>query len=136
MALSAWVGKGRFEIGNAAFLKAWFSTIFTRLETERWGHLYPTIMHEFYGGKLSHSKVTAALWELEDIRAKLAALAPDQVVWDFEDRNAAPPWGSSISPQITSLADYFVTSDGKDLFEVLRAAFSEARERGQDVALG
>jgi 2,3-bisphosphoglycerate-dependent phosphoglycerate mutase len=44
------------------------------------------------------------------------------VVWDFEQRNVRPPWGDNISPTITSLADYFVTSDGRDLLAVIEEA--------------
>lgn len=44
MAVSAWVAERRFELGAGSFLKAWFSTIFVRLEGESWGSVYPTIL--------------------------------------------------------------------------------------------
>jgi hypothetical protein len=53
------------------------------------------------------------------------------VVWDIEDRSRRPPWGDDIAPEITSLADYFVTNDGKDLFEVLFAALDDAARTNQ-----
>lgn len=34
--------------------------------------------------------------------------------------------GEDISPDITSLSDYFVTSDGRDLFEVFFEVLSDA----------
>lgn len=125
MALNIAVGKKRFEIGSASFLKAWFSTVFVRLENEEWGSRFPTIMHDFYSGSLPHTHAKLAIQELEDVRRELANFPPSQVVWDFEDREAQPPWGDHISPHITSLANYFVTSDGKDLCEVLLSAFAE-----------
>jgi 2,3-bisphosphoglycerate-dependent phosphoglycerate mutase len=136
VALAAWVGRKRFELGDAAFLKAWFSTVFVRLEAGNWGSLYPTIMRDFYSGTLSNAKLDAASEELGKIREKLAALPPDQVVWDFEDRATKPPWGDSISPHIDSLGNYFVTSDGRDLFAVFHEALAAAQQEGLDVNIG
>jgi hypothetical protein len=136
VALAAWVGRKRFELGDAAFLKAWFSTVFVRLEAGSWGSLYPTIMRDFYSGTLSNAKLDAASEELRKIRERLAALPPDQVVWDFEDRATKPPWGDRISPHINSLGNYFVTSDGRDLFAVLHEALAAAQQERLDVSIG
>jgi hypothetical protein len=76
-----------------------------------------------------------AINELVDIRRRLADFSPDQVVWDFEDRSARPPWGDQISPNITSLANYFWTADGKDLIDVLLAAFGECKEKRKDALI-
>jgi hypothetical protein len=133
VSLSAWVGNKRFEIGEPSFLKAWFSTIFVRLENEDWGSLFPTIMRDFYSGSLPHTRAADAQRELKRIRQRLTAFPPDRVVWDFENPQARPPWGDEISSHIVSLGNYFVTSDGKDLFEVLASAFAEAAKAKQDV---
>lgn len=135
MSLGLWVGKKGFEVGTASFLKSWFSTIFTQLENEDWGSRFPTIMRDLYAGSVPHTKAGSALRELEGIRKALSALPPAQVVWDFENREARPPWGAEISPHITSLANYFVTSDGKDLIEVLAKVFDESAKTGQDVVI-
>lgn len=45
--------------------------------------------------------------------------APDEIVWDIGNPGAMPPWGNNISTRISSLANYFVTSRGRDLFDVL-----------------
>ena len=127
MSVSAWVGEKRFEVGSAGFLKAWFSTIAVRLENEKWGSVFPTIMRDFYSGSLPSTRALDALKDLETIRRRLADLPPEQVVWDFEQRASIPPWGNELSAKIVSLGNYFVTSDGKDLFEVLRAAFFKSR---------
>jgi hypothetical protein len=107
-------------------------------------------MKHLYAGRLEPSDADAALLELDLIQVGLQAFAPREIVWDFDDqraersearrcrepvasglpvvdRSAHPPWGDRIAPTITSLANYFVTSDGKDLFEVLRTAIEEAR---------
>jgi len=135
MALSVWVGRERFELGDAAFLKAFFSTVFAKIEAEDWGRSFPVLMRDLYSGRLSPEKVPTAAEELSRLREELKAHRPSDVVWDFEDRTRRPPWGNDISPHITSLANYFVTSDGKDLLEVLQNALTVAAQKHQDVVI-
>lgn len=135
MALSAWVGRERHEIGSPDFLKAFFSTVFVRLENEDWGHRFPALMNEFYSGRLPYRLAEDALHEVRSIRDGLKSLPPNMVVWDFEDRAKLPPWGANISPRIEDLSSYFVTSDGKDLLAVLTRAFERAVESRRDVEI-
>jgi 2,3-bisphosphoglycerate-dependent phosphoglycerate mutase len=133
--MSVWVGKDRFELGDASLLKSLSSTIFLRLEDEYWGSVYPTVMERFYSGRLPYIDADTARRELNSIREGLRRLPPDQVVWDFENPSARPPWGDKISPHITSLANYFVTSDGKDLIQVLDQAFEASSRVRQDATI-
>ena len=135
MALAAWVGRERFELGEPAFRKAFFSTVFARLEAEDWGRRFPVLMCDLYSGRLSSEKAAAAAEELAKLSEELKAFKPEDLVWDFEDRTRRPPWGDEISPHITSLANYFVTSDGKDLLEVLQQAVAAAAEKQQEVVI-
>jgi len=133
MSLAAFVGNESYEIGSGSFFKSFFSTIFVKLEEERWGSRFPVVMNEFYSGRLKYEQAKDALKELQAIQQMLSEYSPDQIVWDFEKREAVPPWGDNISPTITSLGNYFVTSDGKDLFFVLKRVFSAAEIHRQDV---
>jgi hypothetical protein len=135
MAVALRAGNKSFEIGASSFFKSWFSSVFVLLEQEQWGRRFPMIMTELYGGRLSCSQVDAATRELATIVQEFAQHPPRDVVWDFENRSAQPPWGAEISPHITSLANYFVTSRGNDLHEVLKAAFAEADDRKTDVTI-
>lgn len=76
-------------------------------------------MKELYQGKLEPHNATETLEEVIEIREKLKAFSPKEIIWDIDDLQKRPPWGDKISPNITSLSNYFVTSNGKDLFEVL-----------------
>jgi hypothetical protein len=73
-------------------------------------------------GECRRQSARSALGELEVITRELEALPPSDVVWDFEDRGARQPWGDRIAPTITSLGNYFWTSDGKPPLGVLRSA--------------
>jgi len=111
-----------WPVGAASFLKSFFSTIAARLEPDGWGTRFPVVMNELYEGELSPESAPKARQELDTIRGQLKAHPPSDVVWDIHDRSKQPPWGDDIADRITDLGNYFVTSDGRDLFEVLGEA--------------
>lgn len=129
------VGCIMYEIGTASFLHSFFSTVAYRIEKGKWGSKYPVIMNELYQGKLSCENVPTAKKELEKISKKLEKFSPDMVVWDIEDLSKQPPWGDKISDEITSLANYFVTSDGRDFIGVFNMALDTAIEIKEDVLI-
>lgn len=124
-----------YEVGTASFLHSFFSTVAYHLESGAWGSRFPVLMNELYQGKLSLSSIPAAQKELDTIAAELAAFAPDKVVWDIEDLSAQPPWGTRISDRITSLANYYVTSDGQDFIGRLHEALDTARQLERDLLI-
>jgi hypothetical protein len=131
MSVGIEVGNSYREIGSGGFLHCFFSTISVALEKGRWGSRFPALMNHLYQGKLRAVAIQKARCELQTVHRELAAFPPSAVVWDIEDRSQRPPWGDNIAPEITSLSNYFVTSDGQDLFEVLFAALDEAAASGQ-----
>jgi len=92
-------------------------------------------MNELHGGRLPAAHVRGALAELREAKATLAKLPPSSVVWDIENRAARPPWGDRIAPEITNLGNYFVSSTGRDLFELLEEALSAAAEGKTDAII-
>lgn len=126
MAVGIKVGSIIDEIGDGAFLPAFYSTVSGRLERQ-WGQRFPSLM-QLYNGSLPSEEASAALTELADISRELSALPPDEVIWDLEDRTKMPPWGSAIAADITNLSNYFVTSTGRDLIGVLREALEASRD--------
>ena len=117
-----------YTIGTADFLHAFFSTVCGRLENEKWGSRFPHLMNELYQGVLPVKHLAAGTEELSQIKQELAQFAPDQVIWDIDDRSLTPPWGDNISDDITDLSNYFVTSEGEDFLSVFAAALDKARE--------
>ena len=117
-----------YTIGTADFLHSFFSSVCGRLENGKWGSRYPYLMNELYQGMLSAEHLAAGAEELVQIKKNLARFAPNQVIWDIDDRSLTPPWGDNISDDITDLSNYFVTSDGNDFLTVFSAALDKARE--------
>lgn len=115
-----------YQVGHGAFLHSFFSTISYHLEPEGWGTRYPYLLQHLYNGRLAWSDAMNAIKELEEVRSKLAKFQPKEVVWGIEDLGKRPPWGDNISSDITNLSEYFLTSDGRNLFDVLTKALHDS----------
>ena len=118
-----------YTIGTADFLNAFFSTVCGRLENGKWGSRFPHLMNELYQGVLPVKHLAAGTEELSQIKQELAQFAPDQVIWDIDDRSLTPSWGDNISEDITDLSNYYVTSEGEDFLSVFAAALDKAQQR-------
>lgn len=108
-------------------MTSFFDTIEYHLTKGLFGKKYPTVLKEFYNGRLSYQSLIQAETELKEIQQRLKKFDPSKVVWDKFDLTKRPPWGDDISDEITDLSNYFVTSEGKDLFEVLFDAIDKAK---------
>ena len=118
------------EIGTSDFFFAFFSTISGNLEPKGRGSRFPVLMEKLYKGEVAQGDAVKALSELEIVNKELASLSVDKVIWDIQDRKKMPPWGNNISPDITNLSNYFVTSSGRDFMFSLKEIFEELRDRG------
>lgn len=124
-----------YKIGTGSFLHCFFSTIAVRLENGNWGSEYPILMKQLYQAEILPSDINSLNKELDDIKAKLKNIEIDQVVWDIDDTNKQPPWGDKVAERITDLSNYFVTSDGKDLFEVFYSATDACQRVSRNLAI-
>ena len=135
MAVGIKVGSIIDEIGTSDFFHSFFSTISYHLENSKWGKNYPYLMNKFYQGRISPEEAISVIDELKMIQKKLKGYKPDKVIWDIENLSKKPPWGKNISSDISSLANYFVTSTGKDLFEVLFEVFNASIDESKPVEI-
>ncbi len=126
MAAGFKVGPLWYRVGHGEFLHSFFSTIAYNLEGGAWGSKYPILMNKLYSDFIPIELLEEALNEAKEIQFELGKFPPNKVVWDLEDLSKQPPWGDNISTDITSLKNYFVTSDGKDLIEMLLKAINVA----------
>ncbi|MDO6628727.1 immunity 70 family protein [Bacillus thuringiensis] len=124
-----------YRLGTSDFVHSFFSTISFHLEKEGWGTRYPHLMKELYNGRLTLKNIPKAIEEAKEAREKLKLFSPSEVVWDIEDLSKQPPWGDNISTDITDLSNYFYTSGGKDMFEMLFKACNEALELEVDLEI-
>lgn len=123
------------EIGPGGILHSLFSTVACRLESGVWGSKYPVIMMKLYQGRIDEGDVNSALSEMKDIKNGLALLHPDQVVWDIENLNQQPPWGSAIGGHVRSLENYYVTTSGRNLVDEIIDNLEALKEFGGDLEI-
>ncbi|MBU3026023.1 immunity 70 family protein [Zobellia galactanivorans] len=135
MGLHLRTGSFSYEVGRSDFLASFFDTIEIRLTKGLFGKKYPTVLNEFYNGNLKYENLERAEKELIDIQKRLKKHKPSKVVWDKFDLNKMPPWEGNISSHITDLSNYFVTSDGKDLFKVIFQAIETAKSEKSGITI-
>lgn len=82
-------------------------------------------MTKLYSGLLATEGQNEAKKELAEIQKELSQLSPEKVVWDAEVKCYTLPWENQISEDIISLANNYITSDGKDLISVVMEAIDE-----------
>ena len=122
-----------YQIGHGDYLHPFLSTISYHLEQNGWGTEYPFLLNELYNGKLENKNIDSAINELEAIKKKLQDFSPSQVIWDIDNLSKSPPWGDNISKDITNLSNYFITSEGEDLIDMLMKALEKGRKTNSDV---
>ena len=99
------------------------------------GNRFPYLMKHLYNGLLEKQYVGNAIDELHTIKKEFSYISPQKVIWDIEDLSQQPPWENDISEDITDLSNYFVTSEGEDLFDVLFKAFGRAKDDHENVKI-
>lgn len=118
------------EIGPGGILHSLCSTIAVHLENNHWGSRFPLLMGALYQGVLHAKDVDAAWEELRRVRSGLERLSPGQVVWDIEDPSVTPAWMKKVGPHVKSLADFFVTTSGRNLLDELADNLESLKEFG------
>lgn len=114
-----------------------------------WHSLYSTVIgcldqnHEsildaisfLQSGKCSAENAEKTAIQLNMIHDLLAALPPDSAIYDIDNPHIDAPWKNNISPIVTSCANLFTTSDGKDLLFELVSLLTYASVANVSVAI-
>lgn len=135
MAVGIFVDPDFYTIGTGNFLHCFFSNIAYHLENGQWGDRFPYLMENLYNGLLEKQYVENAIEELHTVKKEFSHIPPQKIIWDIEDLSQQPPWGNDISEDITDLSNYFVTSEGDDLFDVLFEALDVAKDDNENVEI-
>ncbi len=135
MSVSLRVGPIAYPVGRADFLGSFFDTVTVRLEGAARGSRFPTLAGLYRDGELSPDAAELARAELADVERELRQHRPADVVWDIDKPDVSPPWGSDIADTITSLGDYFVTADGRQLIAVMDTALDASARTGKPMRI-
>ncbi|KTS04007.1 Imm70 family immunity protein [Microbacterium testaceum] len=135
MSVSLRVGPIAYPVGRADFLGSFFDTVTVRLEGGGRGSRFPTLAGVYRDGELSPDAAQLARVELADVERELRQHPPADVIWDIDKSDVSPPWGSDIADTITSLGDYFVTADGRQLIAVMDTALDASARTGKPMRI-
>jgi hypothetical protein len=117
------------DLGTESFLHCFHSTIKVFVQG------VPLAMDFIKTRFLKSDDCLMAARDFNLIRDRLSAENPENVVWDINNPTACPPWGNEISSVITSLGNYFITADGKDLIYSIIELLQYAHDERQDVTI-
>jgi len=131
------VGDTFYQIGSNELLHAFLSTISVNFEPDGWGSKYPLITNQLYQGFIDADDIEKAGEEFSKIYSDLLNLSIDKLVWDIDDLSARPPFDPKLdkSGRYKTLEDFFITTDGNSLFEVMASALEDAYENGCDLEI-
>ena len=135
MAVGLKVGPIFYQIGTGSFLHCFFSNIAHYLEEGNWGSKYPILMNHLYKGSIENKDLEQFKIELNHIREAFKEYHPNMAIWEIENLDSKPPWGNTIADRITSLSNYFYTSDGRDLFDVFILASDAATQVNKNLEI-
>ncbi len=100
------------DIGTQDFFFSLYSTIKVRLK--RLDDI-ETAIHFFDTGICSSYDALECARQINLIRDRLSQIPPEDAVYDLNDITKKAPWADNISPTVTSCANLFTTTDGRDL---------------------
>ncbi|MGI6172281.1 MAG: Imm70 family immunity protein [Christensenellales bacterium] len=110
-------GRQSVDVGNADIWRALVSTILVRLPKKE-KELRQAVRF-LQSGKCEAKDGLETARSMNLVRDALSQIGPEKMVYDASDFTKTAPWGTDISPAITSCANYFTTADGKDLLSEL-----------------
>ena len=119
-------------VGTPSFLYCFYSTVLCNVKKKE---NYACLISFLESGKLEPNKCRNCSQELKTLRTEFEKYPVSLVVWDMTDRSVLPPWKDNISSHITSLANYFVTADGQDFFDLMIDIFNDAFMSGSFVCI-
>ena len=102
------------DVGGTDIWKSIYSTAEARLGLYK--NKVPLALDFLRTGNCEAKNSLETARQINLIHDKLAQYDPEKAVYDIDNPHQPAPWSGKISPVITSCANLYTTSDGKDLF--------------------
>lgn len=88
----------------------------------------------FENGDATSEDITELASELNIVTSCLKKISPENAVYGPESKERQAPWKNGIADNITSCADLFLTSDGKNLLQELGKIFDYSRKNNTSIS--
>lgn len=122
-----------FDLGASETVQAFFSNIAYNLENKKWGSVYPTIMNEFYHGKIEPHRIDYAIAEIKDIKKKLSQTKVSKLIWDFKEPSKLVPF--CVNPN-NNLDEIFTNNANKKITDIILSVLESMYNRKETIYLG
>jgi len=130
------VGRWSMTLGTQRTVNALGASIAYRLEPAAGAKRFPALLAELWRGRLAPARADAALIELDTVQRELAALPAEKAVWSVSDLRRQSDAGEPVDRSAKSLAEYFVTPEGRPLLDALREAIQRAKAQDEPLVVG
>lgn len=112
-------GELSVDVGSGAIWYSAYSTAMCLL-ADKTKEAIPKALSFLKTGECPIEQISVTKKEMEIVIKEFSSLKPEDAIYDLHNPEVAPPWKGEIAARVTSCANMYTTSDGKDLFsEVL-----------------
>lgn len=126
-------GNAFVDMGGVDTWRALTSTICGNFSNAN--EFIPLVLSFVETGKCDCSDCLMTARQFNMAHDELAKLPPERMIYDIAHPERTAPWGTNISPVITSCANYFTSGDGQDLFSEIVRVFCIAAYTKSDVEI-
>ena len=105
--------KRSVEIGDSDIWFSVYSTAVIRLENKK--NEIPLAIRFLKTAQCDHSIALDTARQFNLLRDEFSKIPPQKAIYNLDNISMKPPWNDNISPVVTSCANLYTTTDGKDL---------------------
>lgn len=121
------------DVGTGSIWYCIYSTAELKISSEEKTRI-PLALSFLKSGECAAVDANETAKQMNLVRDAFANIPPEEAVFDLHDVNRKAPWYGKISSVVTSCANLFTTSDGKDLFTEVVGLLSYAARKGLKVS--
>lgn len=124
----------KFNLGNDEMVKGFFTNIAYHLENKKWGSVYPTIMNEFYSGKIEQKDINNAIKEIKEIKQRLSEIDFSQIVFSME----SVPEKKYLKEEenIISIDDMFINNNRQKMTDMILMVLESVKNSKNPLYIG
>jgi len=126
-------GRDSIELGGYETWQALSSTIVIRLEKIK--EKIPLVLQFIESEKCKNIDCLETARQFNIVKDELSQMKPDMIVYDAKNLDKPVPWGTQISPTITSCGNYFTSGDGHDLLSEIVRIFTISAYSHTDIII-
>ncbi len=127
--------KKMVDVGTGSIWYSIYSTVEVAFSEEAKNKI-PLALGFLKTGDCPAEKIAETGKQILLVQSVFSEIAPEKAIYDLHKPDVAPPWFGNIAASVTSCANLYTTSDGKDLFTEVLALLKYASDHKLSVYAG